>query len=172
MTIDEMIARYGLVDCGDKVRIDNHYHYLKDNAAEIIKENKPAILARLREIKAEKARKWQEREDRINAIEGLSEIKAAYHDLELWHDEFEASFSDVGGMGVRPKPKYDFEAMKAKYPRAAAYLKAEELKWKTNDNLSAIGKKALEMIIYGDYQEALEYIKTEEEKFVNGHIWD
>lgn len=151
----------------------------KDNAAEEIKQKKAEIMEYLRtkraedEKHAEEARqRAKEREERIKQIEGLKEIQDAIEDLEQWQYEFEKSFDDVGGLGVRPKPDYDIKAMRRKYHRADAYLRAEEEYLKSNYELSAIGKRALEEVIFGDWQKAMEIMDKEIKEFVDRHIWD
>lgn len=115
----------------------------------------------------------EERKAKINAIPGLKEIQAAKEDLENWHYEFEDSFKDVGGMGVRPKPQYDFEALYKKYPRASAYLKAEVYSRAANYAKAAAGKKALERIINGEECDAvLSEMESEWSAYCNEHVWD
>ena len=115
----------------------------------------------------------EERKAKINAIPGLKEIQAAKEDLENWHYEFEDSFKDVGGMGVRPKPQYDFEALYKKYPRASAYLKAEVYSRAANYAKAAAGKKALERVINGeDCDTVMSEMEAEWATFCDEHIWE
>lgn len=115
----------------------------------------------------------QEREAKINAIPGLKEIKAAKEDLENWHYEWEDSFRDVGGLGVRPKPQYDFEELYKKYPRANAYLKAEAYSCAANYAKASAGKKALERVINGeDCDTVLSEMEAEWSAYCDEHIWD
>lgn len=151
----------------------------KDNAIEEIKQKKAEIMEYLKakraeeEKRAEEARqRAKERAERIRQIEGLKEIQDAIEDLDRWHYEFEKSFDEVGGLGVRPKPDYDIEAMRQKYPRADAYLRAEKEYLKSNYELSDIGHRALEEVIFGDWQKAMETMEKEIEDFVESHIWD
>lgn len=134
------------------------------------KEEIKTIL--LREFEAEQLAA-EEREAKINAIPGLKEIQAAKTDLENWQYEFEESFKDVGGMGVRPKPQYDFEELYRKYPRASAYLKAEAYSRAANYAKASAGKKALERIINGeDCDAVLEEMESEWSAYCDEHIWD
>jgi len=178
MEIKEMVDRYNIT-LGVNPKTGNEciaVHAMdrakKEKKVDEIKAHVAEIKAYLKAEKEEEDRKWQERKDKINAIPGLKEIKAARLDLERWHDEFEDSFRDVGGLGVRAKPQYDFAAMYAQYPRAVAYLKAEAESNKNNYRLSAIGKKALEEVIYGDYQKAIETMEEEIKAFVEEHACD
>lgn len=123
---------------------------------------------------AEQRRIAEDRERRIAEIPGLAGIKAAQLDLEKWNREFERSFDECGGLGVRPRPQYDIAAMKAKYPVAAAYLKAEARYQQSNYAFSTAGKRALDRIIYHpeEFQAALDEMEAEISRYVEEHIWD
>ena len=109
----------------------------------------------------------------VNAIEGLKEIRDAEHDIENWHYEFNKSFENVGGLGVRPKPNYNFSEMYAKYPRAAAYIKADEYRNASNYRKSAIGQNALNKIVNGeDYVLVIENMEREWSEYCVEHIFD
>ena len=129
-----MIDRYGLrlatrFDGGKLVKTGNilisrSQLVQKDNALADIKAAKPEIIACLEAQETAERAALEERERKIAAIPGLKEIQAAQEDVAAWNKEFRESFEDVGGLGVRKKPEYDFDAMFAEYPVAAAYLKA------------------------------------------------
>ena len=139
-----------------------------------------AIVAAKSEIIAlltaeEKARKEaaELRQAKIDSIPGLKEIRAAMDDLKAWQKEFNDSFRDCGGLGVRSKPVYDYDNLCATYPRAAAYLKAEEYADSSNYVKSAAGKKALEAIINGaDPAETTAAMEAEWNGYCDEHIWD
>ena len=178
MELLEMINRYNIT-LGINPKTGNEcivVHAMerakKDKAVDEIKAHVAEIKAHLKAEKEAEERAARERRARIDAIEGLKEIRAARQDLENWHDEFEKSFEDVGGLGVRAKPEYDFAAMKAQYPRAAAYLRAEAEACKSNYELAAIGQKALEEVIFGDWEKAMETMDAEIKAFCEKHAWD
>lgn len=87
---------------------------------------------------------------------------------------FNASFEteDGGGWGVGPRPNYDFDAAYKKYPQAHAYLIAEREAYKDNYELAEIGRKALEKGINGQWEEAMDDLKREEDEFTDRHAWD
>lgn len=184
MNIEQLIRRYSLSitinpATNQEALMADLSAVKKDNATEEIKQKKAEIMEHLRakraedEKRAEEARqKAKERAERIKEIEGLKEIQDAIEDLEQWQYEFDKSFDDVGGLGVRPKPVHDVKAMRQKYPRADAYLRAEEEYLKSNYELSAIGQRALEEVIFGDWQKAMETMEKEIKDFVQRHIWD
>ena len=123
----------------------------------------------------ETARKEAEelRRAKIAAIPGLKEIRAAIADLKAWQKEFNDSFRDCGGLGVRAKPMYDFDDLFATRPRAAAYLKAEQYADAANYVKSAAGEKALEAIINGaDPAETIAAMEAEWNRYCDKHIWD
>ena len=123
----------------------------------------------------EKARKEaaELRRKKIDSIPGLKESRAAMDDLKSWHREFNASFDDCGGLGVRAKPRYDFDKLCETYPQAAAYLKAEKYADASNYAKSAAGEKALEAIINGaDPAETIATMESEWSAYCDKHIWD
>lgn len=134
---------------------------------------KPEIVSILTAEFEAKRRAEAEREAKIAAIPGLAEIQAARDDVDKWRSEFERSFADVGGLGVRPRPQYDFDALYAKYPRATAYLKADGMALAEHDVKAAAGRKARERIINGeDGSEALADAEAEWAAYCAEHIWD
>lgn len=172
--IKTLVERYNLTLYGD----DNvKFGGTKAQFAEVLptlKECKEEVLAYLKEQEAERKARYEDRVSRINAIEGLSEIKEAQDDLARWRYEFNKSFDDVGSFGVRPKPNYDMDELYEKYPIAASYLKAENYRNKENVELSTIGEKALERIIYHpeEHLEAIEEMNRDLEAFRDRHAFD
>mgnify|MGYP004663714527 CR=1 FL=1 len=140
-----------------------------------VKAQKPEIFAILVAEQDAKKRARAEREAKINAIPGLIEIKSARDDVERWRDEFAASFEseDGGGVGVRPQPKHDLAALYAKYPRAKAYLLADEYADAENYAKAKAGKKALEAIINGeDPESAIAAMEAEWTAYTQSHMWE
>lgn len=187
MSVEELIKKYKISqachvvngetiwdnDC--QVSRKQMNQIIKDHALEEIRAKKDEIFKYFEDERAEKERKYQERKRKIESIEGLAEIKEAYTDLECWHSEFERSFSgDCGGFGVRPKPQYDFEAMRKQYPVADAYLRAEAEAFKMNYQLADIGHRALEKIIDSpeEYVEIMAAMEAEIKDFTESHMWD
>lgn len=178
MNAQELIERYKIA-----LKIDEHgqptgnlFVYRAEKAAlAAIKAAKPEIVAALLAQREAGLRAEQERRAKIDAIPGLREIEAARTDLVNWKLEFDASFDgeNGGGVGIRPKPKYDMDAMYAKYPRAKAYLDAADFAASENDAKSAAGMKALEAIINGeDYERAVSTMDAEWKAHVADHLWD
>ncbi len=145
----------------------------KNGDLDAIVAAKPEIMAILAAADEAERQKAKEREAKIDAIPGLKEIRAARADLHAWHDEWEASFCDVGGLGVRPRPEYDFEEMYKKYPRAKAYLQAEAYSCSENFSKAASGVKALNAIIDGaDPATAIAAMEAEWSDYCTRHMWD
>lgn len=115
------------------------------------------------------------REAKIAAIEGLKEIKTAIYDRQRYRREFNAMMDDEFNDGACPPkpPKANVDELMAKYPRAAAYIKAENYSYAAHDVKSKAGKIALEKIINGeDYAAALADMEAEWSAYVNEHMWD
>ena len=173
-TAKELIKEYNIVKMGDKLCIKNVALAKANNAVEELKERKAEIMEELVVVENAKKQVFEERKRKISEIEGLTEIKSAISDLAAWRREFDKSFEDVGGMGVRPRPNYDISAMRKKFPRADAYLKAEAEANKNNYRLSSIGRKALERIINepDDYENAIKQMNKEIHEFSQEHLFD
>lgn len=142
---------------------------------EAVKVAKPEILAILMEERKAVDRARKEREEKINNIPGLKEIRAALKDLSNWQKEFQASFEGEsgGGAGIREQPKYDLDAMYAKYPRAKAYLDASAYADAEHYAKATAGKKAVEAIINGeDYAQIISAMEAEWSEYTNGKIFD
>lgn len=178
MNTQELIQRYKIT-----LKIDEHGQptgnlvvYRADKTAlAAIKAAKPEIVSILLEQREAALRAEQERQRKIAAIPGLREIEAARADLVNWKLEFNASFDgeNGGGVGVRPKPKYDMDAMYAQYPRAKAYLDAQDFAESDNDAKAAAGRKALEAIINGEnYEQAIHTMNSEWAAYCESHLWD
>ena len=185
MTVEQLISRYMIKQHSeykdgvgwvytDNILIHNSNLAKKENMIPVIKERKQEILDYFNSNREKERLSYEDRQRRIDAIEGLKEIEAAKEDLNRWHDEFGKSFDDVGGLGVRPRPEYDFDAMYKKYPVAKAYLDAYKYSNKSHYELADIGKKALDRIIYHpeEYKEALEQMKADLDEFAANHAWD
>lgn len=184
MTAQELIKKYdiclqikyvpgvGAVPTG-KLRVGLGSDAKANGDFDMIVSCKPEIMRILTEEREAERKSCQERQDKIIAIPGIIEIKDAMDDLRRWHEEFEKSFDDVGGLGVRPMPEYDFSALNDKYPRAAAYFKAKNYADADNYAKSSAGEKALERIINGeDYEEAIKAMESEWGAYCEIHMWD
>lgn len=139
------------------------------------REEAQEIKAHLIAERDAKAAAAAAREAKIDAIEGLKEIKSAIYDRQRYRCEFNAMMDDEFNDGTRaPKlPTADVDALLAKYPRAAAYIKAESYSYAAHDVKSMSGAKALEKIINGeDYAAALADMEAEWSAYVNEHMWD
>lgn len=139
----------------------------------VIKEHRNEILKEILDAKEQARNAYEERQAKINAIPGLMEIKAELEKAADWRIRFNVSFEaeSGGGWGVSPRPQYDFEAAYKKYPQAHAYLIAEKEAYKSNE-LAEIGRRALEKVINGQWEEALDDLKRGKDEFVDRHAWD
>ena len=179
MEVKDLIKKYNLqaVEKDGKMMVHTRDRVPAKDAA-VIKANREEILKEiLKEIldAKEQARKaYQERQAKIDAIPGLLEIKNDLAKAADWRRRFNASFEteDGGGWGVGPRPNYDFDAAYKKYPQAHAYLIAEKEAYKANYELAEIGQRALEKVINGQWKEAMDDLKREEDEFVDRHAWD
>ena len=175
MDVKEIIKKYNISLYGeDKIRVDNVTLLKKDKAEDTVKSKKPEIMAYLKEEKAAEKRAYEERKAKIKDIDGLEEIKNAIEEQIRWREDFNRAMeSEDGCVGMRAKPEDNIAELKQKYPRAAAYIKAESESLKSNYELAAIGKKALEAIINGeDHEKVMEEMEEAHKAFAERHMWD
>ena len=131
-----------------------------------------------REQAEEAARQFEEIQkanDPENLIEGLRELNAAYADVARYYYESDKMMNDEYNDGVHPpKPiKIDPEELAEKYPRAAAYVKADG--WADADNYakSGAGEKARKRILAGeDYEKVIEEMEAEWHAAATEAVWN
>lgn len=155
MTAAELIKKYNirLLD-SEQIAVISGEKAKKDNAIDIIKENKAEIISILT---AEQKAK-EEKETKIKAIEGLKEIEKARFELENFYERLEQAMDNEYTSGILPsKPITNLKELENKYPRAAAYLKAQRWFLSKNYTKSNLGAKTLTRIINGEpYKNAID----------------
>lgn len=105
--------------------------------------------------------------EKVNAIEGVAEIKAA---IRAWSNYHQAKMElERGDRFIEDMPAYnpdELSDLRKKYPRAAAFLEAE--RWVSSGNPIEVrlGSRAMEKILNGeDYTAVLEDMKRGMEAF-------
>lgn len=119
---------------------------------------------------------WEAGDAKLRAAcPGINELRAAYDDVERYHREFNRMMEDGDNDGVRPPRaiRGDVDALRAQYPIAAAYLKAESWSFADHYAKSGAGRRAMERIISGEpYDVVLADMEREWSEHCNAHIWD
>lgn len=175
MTASELIKKYNITlspNSDDKVVIRNTELAKADNIIDDVIASKGEIISILKAEAEAERNKIREELAKIDAIEGLAEIRDAIVEHNRYWEKF--NYAVEHGTGILPsKPKTDSADLMAKYPRAAAYLKADEYAKAANDAKAAAGKKARERIINGeDYDKAIADMDSEWTSYCNKNIWD
>lgn len=175
MDAKEIIHKYHIEDAHDgTIRIGiPRGQKLSDSELSMIKAAKPEILARFAEKKAAEDARRKAREDKINAIEGLTELKAAIDAEIAYGRAFDRMMEDEYNDGVNPpsKPKVSSADLRKQYPRAAAYIKAENWEYANHYAKSSAGRRAKERIINGDdYSTVLADMEAEWSAHCEEHI--
>jgi hypothetical protein len=135
-----------------------------------IKNNKTLIINEIKKIKAEE----EQRKANIEAIEGLRELQQAINDKLNYRYEWNRRMEDEALSSIMPeKPAVSVVELKAKYPRAAAYITAEGWSRSSNSGKRQAGKKALERIIAGEnHEQVLADMEAEWSEYVRARMWD
>ena len=176
MTVNEMIKKYNLTlakrNGEDAIRVGKK---VSKATIEEIRKAKPEIIAELKRREAEKKAAYEARQARINAIEGLKELQRAIAAEEAYREALNDMMEDEYNDGARPpkKPEISVKELKEKYPRAAAYLKAESWSMASNYIKAGAGQKAKERIINGeDYRQVIAEMEKEWLDYCKERMWD
>lgn len=176
MTIAEMVKRYRICLATEgRIGVYNASAAKRDGMVETIMGKKAEIIAYINAKQEAEARAKAEREAKIASIEGLSEIRNAIRAEREYHVAFEKMMENEYNDGAfAPKtPETDSNSLKARYPRAAAYLKAESWTRAANFAKVSAGNKAMERIINGDdYDAAIRDMEKEFGDYCTEHMWD
>lgn len=120
-------------------------------------------------------------EKRNRLLEGLGDLEAAYHAWQSaeadYRDGFNRMMEDEHNDGARPprKPgpelKERYAELKARYPRAALYLRAERQEagahWADNTGKGAAGKRAMLLVVNGATEAEVEAALAERREWVD-----
>nr|DAH25601.1 MAG TPA: hypothetical protein [Caudoviricetes sp.] len=155
---------------GDKMAVsprEKAVKLLKAHPAEV-QEIKAALLAE----QAEERETAERRRNLRDAIPGLKELEAAREAQATYREAFARAVDS--GDGIYPaKPKGDPAELSARYPMAAAMLRAESYSRATNYHKAAAGQKAVERILDGeDWEKAISDMEAEWKEAVSEHMWD
>ena len=173
--IAEIIAKFGLKlgykDGKPGFRITER---VSPKQIEQIKALKDEIIDELVKREAAEKAAAAAREAKIKAIEGLAEIQDAINAEIDYHNEFNRRMENEAQSSFLPaKPEANSKDLRAKYPRAAAYVKAENWVYSGHFAKVAAGRKALERIINGEnYEQVLADMEAEWSAHCKEHMWD
>lgn len=162
MNVNELIQKYNLTILEQNgkrgVRADRNPN--ASDKKEII-SNMADIIAELDRRDLEKKKAYEERQKKIDAIEGLREIEDAIEAINQHRNSFVRAW-ESGESVYQSTPDIDVGALKAKYPRAAAYLEAEDYSMSSYYVKAAAGHRAVERILNGeDYETVLKDMEAE-----------
>lgn len=105
--------------------------------------------------------RYVELSDKQSHIEGLVELQRATIAWDRYRNDwyaFEEGYSEY----IPRRPKVDVSALRNKYPRAAAYMKASKWMESPNYNKSEIGMRAMERILAGeDHMDVIQSMMNE-----------
>lgn len=172
--LQELIKTCRIEDGGDgNLRIWNKTQGAK--RLDEIKAHKAEILAYFAAERTAVETARIDRQAKIDAIEGLKEIKNAIDAAQRYTRAFERMMADENNDGANPpsKPKTDVAALMTQYPVAAAYLQAESYANSSHFVQAAAGRKALERIINGEaHAEVLATMQAEWNAHLDKAMWD
>lgn len=167
---DELIKKYNIRIVGENLGADKAIAKHPEDV-KMIKDNKQAIIKHIKGKEEAKKQEYLAYKASVEAIEGLKEIETAMYSWAEWNKKFRKSFDGeyaVGGMGIE-SPVYTedvINSLKAKYPRATAFLKAESWSNASHYYKSRLGEDAKHRIAAGeDYKKVISEIETKWEEY-------
>lgn len=175
MSVEEFVRSAAIIRSGDRC---GSLHVAKSDAREFldaIKSRKSEIMAYLLAQETAQQQAADARAAKIAAIPGLRELQAAHSEAERYEMAFSRMMEDESNDGVCPPkaPTCSVSELSARYPRASAYLTAEDWSCASNYIKAGAGAKALERIINGeDHEQVLEDMRSEWSKYCEAHLWD
>lgn len=161
--IREIIARYKIYLDGRGFRASlGKTKKEKEEADKLLRAAKEEIIAYLRQEKEAEEKAAAERQAKIDGIEGLKELENLSSAWEDYNYRIQ-SYISRGLIGKAPqKPAETMESASQRYPRAAAYLKANLYMFASNYGKSAAGQRAMERIMEGeDFEKVIADMEAE-----------
>jgi hypothetical protein len=132
------------------------------------------VITTAKRLQAEKAqRDIDEYHAKLDSIEGLNELQTAINEWDDFHTAFNEYLDEECPLVMPKKPESDVAALKAKYPKAVAYLQAESWSRASHYEKAHCGREASEAILNGeDYKAAIAKMEADWSNYCHEHIWD
>lgn len=149
MNIEEFVQATHTFRLGDKVGTTSVRKSDAPAYAAYVKAHKPEILSFLIEKEEAEKKAAADRQAKIDAIEGLKELEAANEALLNYREAFNRAIeNDDAIFPSKPSATPEgIEALRKKYPRAAAYRKAEAGSFAANYVQASAYKSASSMVM-------------------------
>lgn len=169
---EEMIKKYNIrLSTGKDKLVVNGKIGKSQKDKEYVKAHKDEIVDIL--IQKEKQEEYERNEYRrkIESIEGLIQLESLISDWSKYNNDM-SRFIERDCTGKPPtKPEVTVEEMSEKYPRAAAYIKADRWSYSAHYYKSSCGTRAKEAILNGEnYEDAISDMKSAWKKYTEEHI--
>lgn len=147
----------------------------REKAVKLLKAHPTEMQEIKAALIAEEAEERETAERRRNfraAIPGLKELEAAKAEQAAYREAFARAVDS--GSGIYPaKPKSDPAELSARYPMAAAMLRAESYSRAANYRKASAGRKAVERILDGeDWEKVIGDMEADWNEEANKHMWD
>lgn len=163
---EQMIEKYKIALSVDKTNLIV-YGKVGDTDKEYIKGHKDELVDILVRKEQQEEQERNERRKRIEAIEGLVLLQTAITDWNTYNNAM-SRYIERDCTGKAPeKPKETVEELARKYPRAAAYVKADRWSYSSHYYKALCGKRAKEAILNGDsHEEVISDMKSAWSKYI------
>ena len=161
MAIDAFVKhfRISLATNGRDLIVKQNIPQWRANATVCVGRKAEAVAYLKAKAAAEKAEREARRPE--NIIAGLSELRSAIDKIAAYDAAYNRAWEN-GDVRYPNAPDIDLDGLKAKYPRAAAYLKAEDWSCASHYAKAAAGSRACKRILAGeDYEKVIADMERE-----------
>ncbi len=146
--IEAMIRKYAIILDGDKLAV--RIRPRTQAEIDVLRAARDEIAKYLTDVAAAEKAAYEARQARIRLnVPGLDEVREAIEASRRQHAAFERAM-DRGDGRLPAATKIDLDTVKATFPRAAAYIKAESYSMASWDVKADAGRKAMERLEAGE----------------------
>lgn len=171
---EQLIKKYNIKLSDDKTKLKVDGKIGKSSKdTEWLKAHKQEVIDILleREAKEEAAREAYRK--KLEAIEGLKELQTCISDWSDYNNAM-SRFIDRDCTGAAPvKPAKTVDELKEQYPRAAAYIKADNWSYSAHFYKAMLGERSKKKILDGgNYKTVISDMKAAWKEYTDEHAFD
>lgn len=169
---EQMIDKYNIrLSTGKDKLVVNGKIGKSTKDKQYVKEHKEDIVDILIQREKEEEERRLEHARKVESIEGLVELQTAISDWNDYHNAMNR-FIERDCTGEAPvKPSVTVEELTEKYPRAAAYVKADQWSYSTHYYKASCGDRAKAAILDGqNYKDVIDNMKSAWNKYTEENV--
>lgn len=169
---EKMIEKYNIKLHADKDKLVVDGKIGKNaKDTKYVQEHKAEIIDILKQKELAEEQQRLEHRRKIESIEGLVELQTAISDWNKYNNAM-SRYIDRDCIGTAPvKPAVTVDELTEKYPRAAAYIKADQWSYSSHYYKASCGERAKKAILDGDnYKDVIADMKSAWKKYTEESV--